>query len=85
MEDAVTGVYSRIPAASLKAVEDPASCGLVTAADFAEAVGCSIRAVQKWAQNGRIEAVKPSWCGQWMIPVSEVGRVSAELEEVRRG
>lgn len=79
------GAYSRIPAASLKAVEDPASCGLVTAADFAEAVGCSIRAVQKWAQNGRIEAVKPSWCGQWMIPVSEVVRVSAELEEVRRG
>lgn len=85
MEDAVTGVYSRIPAASLKAVEDPASCGLVTCADFAAEVGLSTRCIQKWAQNGRIEAVKPTWCGQWMIPVSEVVRVSAELEEVRRG
>ena len=77
------GACFRIPAASLKAVEDPATCGLVTCADFAEAVGCSIRAVQKWGQSGRIEAVKPSWCGQWMIPVSEVVRVSAELEAMR--
>ena len=79
------GVYSRIPAASLKAVEEPATVGLLTAADFADEVGVTVRCVQKWAQSGKIEATKPSWCGQWMIPMSEAVRVSAELEEVRRG
>ena len=81
----MAGVYSRIPAASLKAVEDPASCGLVTCADFAEEVGLSTRCIQKMCQNGRIEATKPKWCGVWMIPASEIRRVAAELEEVRRG
>jgi predicted site-specific integrase-resolvase len=77
------GVYSRIPAASLKAVEEPATVGLLTATDFADEVGVTVRCVQKWAQNGRIEATKPSWCGQWMIPASEAVRVAAELEAMR--
>ncbi|MCR5256934.1 MAG: helix-turn-helix domain-containing protein [Desulfovibrio sp.] len=79
------GAYSHVPAASLKAVEDPATCGLVTCADFADATGLAVRTVQKMAQTGRIEATKPSWCRQWMIPASEAVRVSAELEEVRHG
>ena len=79
----MSGVYSRIPAASLKAVEEPATIGLLTAADFADAVGLSVRCTQKWAQSGKIEATTTSWCGQWMIPASEVFRVSEELEDVR--
>ena len=79
----------RIPAASLRAVEDPETCGLVTAADFAEATGLALRTVQKWAQTGRIEgAFKPSWCGrrgQWMLPASEAIRISEELEVLRHG
>ena len=81
------GTCFRIPAASLRAVEDPATCGLVTAADFAEATGLAVRTVQKWAQSGRIEgAFKPSWCGrrgQWMLPASEAVRISEELEVLR--
>ncbi len=85
-EDAVQGACFHIPAASLRAVEDPATCGLVTAADFAEAVGCSLRATQKWCANGRVEgAFKPSWCGVWLLPVAEVARISEELEVLRRG
>lgn len=79
----MSGIFSRIPAASLKAVEDPATCGLVTCADFADATGLAVRTVQKMAQTGRIEATKPSWCGQWMIPASEVFRISEELEVLR--
>lgn len=79
----MSGIYSRIPVASLKAVEDPATCGLVTCADFADATGLAVRTVQKMAQTGRIEATKPSWCGQWMIPAAEVFRISAELEDMR--
>lgn len=79
------GACSRIPATSLKAVEEPATVGLLTAADFADEVGVSVRCAQKWAQAGKIEATKPSWCGQWMIPASEAIRISEELEEVRRG
>lgn len=80
------GVYSRIPAAALKAVEEPNSAGLMTAADFAEAAGCSLRAAQKWCANGRVEgAFKPSWCGVWLLPASEASRIARELEEVRRG
>ncbi len=77
------GACSRIPAASLKAVEEPATIGLLTAADFADEVGVTVRCVQKWAQSGKIEATKPSWCDQWMIPMSEAVRVSAELEAMR--
>lgn len=79
------GACSRISAASLKAVEEPATVGLLTCADFADEVGVSVRCVQKWAQAGKIEATKPSWCGQWMIPASEAIRISEELAEVIHG
>ncbi|MBQ1539160.1 MAG: hypothetical protein IIZ58_01390 [Desulfovibrio sp.] len=80
----MSGVFS-VPPASLKAVEDPASVGLMTCADVAAEVGVSVRAVQKWAASGWIEAVKPNWCGVWLIPMSELSRVSAELGAMRHG
>lgn len=81
----MNGVYSRPPVASLKAVEDPSTCGLLTAADFARAVGCSTRAAQKWAASGRIEATKPDWCHSWLIPAYEVRRIVDEMKEAGRG
>ena len=57
MEDAMQGVYSRIPAAALKAVEEPNSAGLMTAADFAEAAGCSLRAAQTQKYKGSQETI----------------------------
>ena len=43
--------------------------------DFAAAVGLTPRAIAKACQEGRLKAVKPSWCNRWLLPASEALRV----------
>ena len=54
---------------------------MMTPTEFAESTGLALRTVQKWAQTGRIEAVKLKGCGCWLIPKSEANRIAKELEE----
>lgn len=77
---------NNLPASSdnAQSLFDCRTSGLVTAADFARIVGYSTRAVQKWAQYGRIRAIKPSWCHQWLIYADEATRI-ADKREVSRG
>lgn len=73
-----------VPSDNDQSLFDCRPAGLVTAADFARIVGYSIRAVQKWAQHGRVRAIKPSWCHQWLIYADEAARI-ADKREVARG
>ena len=74
---------SSIPAQKLAQL-DPGAHGWATAAEVAEALGLTVRAIQKAAQQGRIVARKPRWSKGWLIPLSELDRL-IEAEGVRRG
>lgn len=63
---------------------DPSAHGWLTAAEVAEALGLTVRAVQKAAQQGRIVARKPGWSRGWLIPAAELARL-VEAEGVRHG
>ena len=61
--------------AARQGVLDYTRSGLMTVRDFAAAVGLTERAVCTACQEGRLKAVKPSWCNRWLLPASEALRV----------